>query len=250
MFAGTIVKVEKPTNEFGILLDYNRFEGSTSGTASTPSGKCDASEDMWKYRVVQDPVLKFLERHCWLLSVLVQKVHQDDPLQASPVHGTLSHKMTGERTKCLEQLFRSKWVGALKGVFQNNLIIAALHSEPRMEELWCLLDCLVKKQDWQQCAEILWALPETKLLNDPKLQTFHDVVMYRQASKLPAEGNVPLLFIKYECCITESLLPTDTRVHTLFPPFLSPVTVFLTVPILGLLAASVVLLSLQCSPDN
>jgi len=250
MFAGTIVKVEKPTNEFGILLDYNRFEGSTSGTASTPSGKCDASEDMWKYRVVQDPVLKFLERHCWLLSVLVQKVHQDDPLQASPVHGTLSHKMTGERTRCLEQLFRSKWVGALKGVFQNNLIIAALHSEPRMEELWCLLDCLVKKQDWQQCAEILWALPETKLLNDPKLQTFHDVVMYRQASKLPAEGNVPLLFIKYECCITESLLPTDTRVHTLFPPFLSPVTVFLTVPIRALLAASVVLLSLQCSPDN
>jgi hypothetical protein len=61
-----------------------------------------------------------------------------------------------------------------------------------MEELWCLLDCLVKKQDWQRCSEILWALPETKLLNDPKLQTFHDVIMYRQASKSPAEGKVPL----------------------------------------------------------
>jgi hypothetical protein len=230
IFAGTVVKVEKPTNEFGILLDYNRFEGFTSGTASTPDGKCDVSEDTWKCRVVQDPVLKFLERHCWLLSVLVQKVHEDVPIQASsvhgtlspvhgtlspvhgtlspvhetlspvhgtlsPVHGTLSHKMTGERTRCLEQLFGSKWVDAMKPVFQNNLIIAALHSEPRMEELWCLLDYLVKKQDWQQCAEILWALPETTLLNDPKLQTFHDVVMYRQASKSPAEGKVPLLLI-------------------------------------------------------
>ena len=240
------MKVEKPTNDFGILLDYNRFEGFTSGTSSTPDGKCDVSEDTWKYRVVQDPVLKFLERHCWLLSLLVQKVHQDDPIQASPVHGTLSHKMTGERTRCLEQLFRSKWVGVLRPVFQKNLIIAALHSEPRMEELWCLLGCLVKKQDWQQCAEILWALPETRLLCEPKLQTFHDIVMYRQASKSPAEGKVTLLLIKYECCITESLLPTDTRVHVLFPPFLSPVTVSLSM----LISASVGLLSLQCSPGN
>jgi len=246
IFAGTIVKVEKPTNEFGILLDYNSYEGFTSGTASTPNGKCDVSEDMWKYRVVQDPVLKFLDRHCWLLSLLVQKVHQDDPIQASPVPGTLSHKMNGERTRCLEQLFRSKWVCALKPVFQNNLIIAALHSEPRMEELWCLLDCLVKKQDWQQCAEILWALPETKLLNEPKLQTFCDIVMYRQTLKSPAEGKVTLLLIKYECCITESLLPTDRKVHIIFPPFLSPVAVFLSM----LISASVVLLSPQCSSGN
>ena len=199
IFAGTIVKVEKPTNEFGVLLDYNRLQGFTTGTASTPNGKC---KDMWKYRVIQDPVLKFLERHCWLLSVLVQKVHQDEPLHVSSVNGTLPHKMTGERTKCLEQLFRSKWVDALKPIFQNNLIIAALHSEPGMEELWCLLDCLVKKQDWHQCAEILWALPETRLLNEPKLQTFRDIVMYWQASKSPVEGKVSLLLIKYEYRVT------------------------------------------------
>lgn len=229
ILTGIIVKVAKPTHEFGILLDYNRVEDVTAGTASTPNGNCDVSEDVWKCRVVQDPIIKFLERHCWLLSLLVQKVHQDEPLHVSPVHGTLSHKISGERTRCLEQLFKSKWVGALKPVFQNNLIIAALHSEPRMEELWCLLDCLVKKQDWHQCAEILWALPETKLLDEPKLQSFHDIVMYWQASKSPDEGNIHLSFIEYECYITEPLLPTDTRIQILLPPFLSPGTVFLTI---------------------
>jgi hypothetical protein len=67
-----------------------------------------------------------------------------------------------------------------------------------MEELWYLLDRLVKKREWRQCAEILWALPETELLNDPKLQIFHDIVMYEQASKLPDEGKVLLLLNENE----------------------------------------------------
>ncbi|XP_021918501.1 uncharacterized protein LOC110829239 isoform X4 [Zootermopsis nevadensis] len=185
---GTIVKVEKFMNEFSILLDYSRFEDGTSVTAVKSNENCDFSEDTWKHRVVQDSVLKFLECHCWMLSVLVRRVHQEKALHASPVNETPSHKMIDERIKCLEQLFRSKWVDVLKPVFQNNLIVAALHSKPDMTELWCLLDQLVKKREWRQCAEILWALPETELQNDPKLQTFHDVVMYELASKLPDEG--------------------------------------------------------------
>lgn len=230
------MKVAKPTNEFGILLDYNSVEVDPSSNVPMPTGNCDVCADVWKYRVVQNPVVKFLECHCWLLSLLVQKVHEDEPLHASPVNGT-SYKITGERTKYLEQLLRSKWVGALKPIFQNNLMIAALHSEPRMEDLWCLLDCLVKKQDWHQCAEILWALPETKLLSEPKLQTFHDMVMYWQASEATDEGKGHLSFLEYECCITEPLLQTDVRIQVFFCLFLSPVTVLLTILFSAHLAA-------------
>jgi hypothetical protein len=195
------VKIEKSTNQFGILLDYSEFEDDTAVTVSKSNGNCDLSEDTWKHRVVQDPVLKFLECHCWLLSMLVQRLHKEKSLHASPVNETSSHRMVDERTKCLEQLFKSKWVNTLKPVFQNNLIVAALHSKPSTEELWCFLDCLVKKNEWYQCAEILWALPETELLNSPKLQTFHDVVMYEQASKLPDEGKEFLSHNKSEYCL-------------------------------------------------
>ncbi|PNF30079.1 hypothetical protein B7P43_G04236 [Cryptotermes secundus] len=185
--AGTVVKIEKPNNEFGILLDYSRVENDASATVSKSNENCDLCEDLWKHRVVRDSVLKFMECHCWVLSLLVQKIHQEKSLHASPANEILSHKMTDERTKCLERLFRSKWVDALKPVFQNNVIVAALHSKPGMVELWGLLNSLVKKQEWHQCAEIIWALPETELLDDPKLQKFHDVVMYEQASTLPDE---------------------------------------------------------------
>lgn len=208
------MKIEKFVNECSILLDYNKFEDTTTVTVTKSSGNCDLSEDTWKHRVVQDPVLKFLECHCWMLSVLVQRVHQEKSFHASLVNGTLSHKMIDEKIKCLEQLFRSKWVDVLKPVFQNNLIVAALHSKPDTDKLWCLLDRLVKKREWQQCAEILWALPETELQNDSKLQTFHDIVMYEQASELPDEGKVFLFIIMlcYRCysqitriCICSSL---------------------------------------------
>jgi hypothetical protein len=209
-------------NDFSIVLDYGGFEDETTVTISNSSGNCELSEDVWKDRVVQEPVLRFLECHCWLLSVLIQRIHQEKSLHASPVNETLSHKMIDERIKCLEQLFRSKWVDILKPVFQNNLIVTALHSKPEMEELWCLLDKLAKKQEWQQCADILWALPETELLNDPKLQTFHDIVMYEEASKLPNEGKPFMLHNGNECFIIELLLSvTYAYMHIFFSPFSS-----------------------------
>lgn len=222
------MKIEKPNNEFGILLDYNKVENAAAAaTVSKSNGNCNLCEDLWKHRVVRDSVLKFMECHCWVLSLLVQKIHQEKSLHASPANEILSHKMIDERTKCLERLFRSKWVDALKPVFQNNVIVAALHSKPGMVELWGLLNSLVKKQEWNQCAEIIWALPETELLDDPKLQKFHDVVMYEQASKLPDEGKIFSLQNKDECCIIELSLQNNIRIQILSSPFSSLVAVFL-----------------------
>lgn len=190
------MKIEKSCNEFGILLDYSRFENDTAPSVFKSGVNFSRCADSWKHRIVLDPVLKFLECHCWVLSLLVQKMHQEKTLHASPANETLLHKMIDDRSKCLEQLFRSKWVNALKPVFENNAIVAALHSKPGMVELWNLLNSLVKKQEWHQCAEILWALPETELLDDPKLQKFHDMVMYELAAKLPVEGKVFLVYNK------------------------------------------------------
>jgi hypothetical protein len=200
------VKIEKPTNEFGILLDYNRLEDDATASVLKSDGNCNLCEDSWKHRVVLDSVLKFLECHCWVLSLLVQKIHQEKSLRASPANEMLLHKMVDERTKCLEQLFRSKWVDALKPVFDNNAIVTALHSKPDMVELWSLLNNLVKKEEWHQCAEILWALPETELLDDPKLQKFHDIVMYEQASKLPDEGKVFSVCNEDWCCMIKAVI--------------------------------------------
>lgn len=205
LLAGTVVKIEKPTNEFGILLDYRRLENDTTPSVPKSDGNCNVCEDSWKHRVVLGSVLKFLECRCWVLSLLVHKIHEEKSLHASPANEALLHKMTDDRTKCLEQLFSSKWVDALKPVFENNAIIAALHSKPGMVQLWSLLNNLVKKQEWQQCAEILWALPETELLDDPKLQKFHDIVMYEQASTLPVAGKLFSVRNKDQCYMIKAL---------------------------------------------
>jgi hypothetical protein len=185
------VRIEKPTNEFGILLDYRGLDNDTTPVPKS-DGNCDVCEVSWKNRAVLNPVLKFLEYRCWVLSLLVHKIHEDKPL-------------TDDRTKCLEQLFSSKCVGALKPVFDNNAAVTALHSKPGVAELWSLLNNLVERQEWHQCAEILWALPETELLDDPKLQKFHDVVMYEQASKLPVEGKVFSVRNKDQCCMIKAV---------------------------------------------
>ncbi|XP_069671907.1 uncharacterized protein Sptz isoform X2 [Periplaneta americana] len=197
--AGSIVRIEKSINEFGLIVQFDRDvdhdansdenDGTNDSKNNVPISNCHLVDDVWKHRVVQDPIVKFLESHCWLLSLLVQRIHQEKSLHASPVNETLSQNIIDGRIKCLEQLFRSEWVNALKPLYQNNLIVTALNSKPNIKEFWCILDKLMKKQDWKQCTRILWALPERELLNDPKLQTLHDIAMFEQASNLITEGN-------------------------------------------------------------
>ncbi|PSN43874.1 hypothetical protein C0J52_07758 [Blattella germanica] len=170
-----IVKIAKSAVEFAIVLDYGGKECGEKEVKSTTNNS-GLLENVWKHRKVEEPVIKFLERHCWMLSLLVQRIQIEKITDTSQLVQQPALPMTDKRTKCLEQLFRSEWVKKLKACFHNNSVVAALQSKPDKDELWSLLNISARKQKWTLCADILWALPETDLMNDPKLQIFHDIV--------------------------------------------------------------------------
>ncbi|XP_066995944.2 uncharacterized protein Sptz [Anabrus simplex] len=173
--------VEEPSYEFNIVLDY-----STSENQIAPSSSSQHSSDLetsWKKIDIPDIVLKFFESHCWLLSVLVHKIHWDKEFSSS-VSEVKSQELD-DRTRYLSQLFSAEWVAILKPMYQDNSVITALHPEPHDEILWKCLNKILQDRQWKLCQELLWALPETMLHSDSKLQAVNDDVLCELASKLP-----------------------------------------------------------------
>nr|CAD7260449.1 unnamed protein product [Timema shepardi] len=173
----------KSSYVFSITLEYTNGNGVEISAAEALLE--DTEEDMWDKRVLQEPVVKFLEQHCWLLAVLVKKIHQDKSLHASPVQECSPSSSLDRRTWCLEQLCCAPWVKHLQPMFGGNATLAALHTTPPTHLLWAWFEQLASDNKWQCCADTLWALPEALLLQDTRLQMFNDTVMAELAATIP-----------------------------------------------------------------
>ncbi|CAG2055923.1 unnamed protein product [Timema podura] len=173
----------KSSYVFSITLEYTNDSGVEISAAEALLA--DTEEDMWDKRVLQEPVVKFLEQHCWLLAVLVQKIHQDKSLHASPVQECFPSSSLDRRTLCLERLCCAPCVQHLQPMFGGNVTLAALHITPPPHLMWAWFEQLASDNKWQCCADTLWALPEALLLQDTRLQTFNDIVMAELASTIP-----------------------------------------------------------------
>nr|CAD7198163.1 unnamed protein product [Timema douglasi] len=173
----------KSSYVFSITLEYTNGNGVEISAAEALLA--DTEEDMWDKRVLQEPVVNFLEQHCWLLAVLVQKIHQDKSLHASPVQECSPSSSLDRRTWCLEQLCCAPWVQHLQPMFGGNATLAALHTTPPTHLLWAWFEQLASDNKWQCCADTLWALPEALLLQDTRLQMFNDTVMAELAATIP-----------------------------------------------------------------
>ncbi|KAJ9585737.1 hypothetical protein L9F63_002527, partial [Diploptera punctata] len=109
----TYVTIDKSEIDCCIVLNYDEKKLETAPIDYS------TAEYVWRHVQVKESVLKFLERHCWLLSLFVQRIHQEESLHKS--ESSDKSAINDNRIKCLEQLFASDWVDTLKNLFSEQL---------------------------------------------------------------------------------------------------------------------------------
>lgn len=126
---------------------------------------------LWQTRTLRPSLLQYLENHCWLLSYLVQRMHNENP--------TISENSCDntERTACFDSLLNSPWINKLKPLFKNNRTLAAMHDGVPAQELWRHFQLRGKDRNWQDSLETLNALDDSTVRCDAELQRFKDLLL-------------------------------------------------------------------------
>ncbi|XP_049845454.1 zinc finger FYVE domain-containing protein 26 isoform X2 [Schistocerca gregaria] len=188
------VSCSQPDYIFGIRFEYL----STTNAEEVLDSSSQCEENSCRKQAVTDTVLQFLERHCWLLAVIVDKLHKEVEEEKELVFETSSHQSISARTKSLENLLQSEWIGVLQPLFNSSPVLTALSSVIKPEVLWEYFHYLQRGRNWTQCATVLFCLPDSIMHNDPKLQLFRDMVLFELSSKLlSSDYPEPWLFAKY-----------------------------------------------------
>lgn len=169
------VDVEYTTSNYTyeIILKYS--EHSVSSVTITNV----IQTSFWQTRKLRPSLLQYLERHCWLLSYLIQRTHNENP--------TILENNCDDikRTVCLENLLNSSWVDKLKLLFNNNRTLAAIHDSVPVHELWHYFE-LKKDYNWQNSLEILNTLADNIMKYNTELQRFKDLILSHMLSNLGA----------------------------------------------------------------
>lgn len=167
------VDVEYTTSNYTyeVILKYS--EHSTSNVTTT--NVIQAS--LWQTRKLRPSLSQYLERHCWLLSYLVQRTHNENPTILENNYDNI------KRTACLENLLNSSWVDKLKLLFNNNRTLAAIHDSVPVHELWHYFG-LKDDHNWQNSLEILNAVSDNIMKHNTELQRFKDLILSHMLSNL------------------------------------------------------------------
>nr|XP_012226480.1 PREDICTED: uncharacterized protein LOC105674602 [Linepithema humile] len=131
-----------------------------------------AETSLWQTRTLRPSLLQYLENHCWLLSYLVQRMHNENP--------TISENSCDniERTACLENLLNSPWIDKLKPLFKDNQTLTAMHDGTiPAQELWRHFQLEGEDGNWQNSLETLNALADSVVRCDTELQRFKDLIL-------------------------------------------------------------------------
>ncbi|KAL0131068.1 hypothetical protein PUN28_002571 [Cardiocondyla obscurior] len=163
------VDIEYATSDYmyEIILKYSENNISSIKTANAVM-----QTSLWETRNLRPSLLQYLEKHCWLLSYLIQKIH--DP--------TISNNCNNiQYTTYFNNLLNSSWVDKLKFLFNNNQTLAAIHDNISVHELWHYFE-LEEDHDWQNFLEILNALTDNDMKCNIELQRFKDLILCRMLS--------------------------------------------------------------------
>ncbi|XP_076765550.1 zinc finger FYVE-type containing 26 spastizin [Xylocopa sonorina] len=121
-------------------------------------------------------LLQYLEGQCWIVSYLLQRIHNVNPTILEKNYDNL------KRTAGLENLVTSSWVNELKSLFENNQTFAAIIETIPIQRLWSHFELLLKKDEWDTCLKLINALPSCVTLST-ELQCFKDKVLNYIVSK-------------------------------------------------------------------
>ncbi|XP_024887173.1 uncharacterized protein LOC112464432 isoform X1 [Temnothorax curvispinosus] len=157
---------------YEVILKY-----SGHSTSSVTTTNVIVQTSFWQTRKLRPSLLQYLERHCWLLSYLIQRMHNENPTILENNYDNI------KRTACLENLLTSSWVDKLKLLFNNNQTLAAIHDSVPVHDVWHYFE-LRKDHNWQNSLEILNALADSVIKYNTELQRFKDLILSHMLSNL------------------------------------------------------------------
>lgn len=125
----------------------------------------------WKSRIVKPSLLRYLEGHCWLLSYLVQRIHEESPtILETDCENT-------QRTACLENVLNSPWTKILSTLFNDNRVIASVQENLPLKTLWSFFEESLKNEKYQESLDVINAMPDNFLAKNVELQCFKDKIL-------------------------------------------------------------------------
>lgn len=138
----------------------------------------------WQSRIVKPSLLQYLEGHCWLLSYLVQRIHEESPTILD------SNCQSFGRTAALENLLKSSWINDLKYLYDNNETVAGLRKIRPTTEIWKIFESLLVSEEYHKCLEILLALPDSLVTRNTEIQRLTDKILVKLITS-PNDRKIP-----------------------------------------------------------
>lgn len=179
-----IVQYMAPSYSCSIVLRY-------PNSSDAPCYKEDQTKPVCKTHSIRSSLLQYLEGQCWVVSYLLQRIHNESPTILENNCDNL------KRTACLENLLISPWVKELKGLFENNQTLAAIFEIIPAQLLWSHLELTLKDNKWNACLRLINALPNHLALN-AELQFLKDKVLSHIVSKKDSTLNTEVLQYLYQ----------------------------------------------------
>ncbi|XP_076234454.1 zinc finger FYVE-type containing 26 spastizin [Calliopsis andreniformis] len=159
-----------PSYLYDIILKYSNYCNASH------QKQINKVKKIRKVLTVRSSLLQYLEGHCWIVSYLLQRIHNENPTILENNCDNL------KCTACLENLLCAPWAKETKLLFENNQTFAAILEVMPMHELWSQFDTILKENQWCTCLKLLNALTDNLVVNT-ELQCFKDRVLSCIVSK-------------------------------------------------------------------
>jgi len=177
MFAELIIIVEDGSKKLGILLQSSMEVFSPDLLQSSIVSEQSTLSCGWESCNFSPKVLQYLGKRCWIVALLAERLRR----------GTQDYQFW-PRTESLDRYIGEKFA-QLNAFGDGNLILGALKpSHVLSTEIWAILDKFILDQNDDECIQMILSLPENMILDNVRLQTFRDLLLFYAASQSRRHG--------------------------------------------------------------
>jgi hypothetical protein len=181
-----ICKYKSVNNMYELLLKYEEINVTNLDVMLKLSMNSNYyNSSLWMSRLVKSNILHYLEGHCWLLSYLVKRIHND----SLTLHESDCDNL--QQTACFENNFIAMWILTLaSALFDNNTTLAIIQENVSLNDLWIYLEKCLKNNGIQDCLDIINALPNRLLTKCTEIQCLKDKLLYQLVYKMNISSNI------------------------------------------------------------
>lgn len=184
-----------------IVLEYNKLPVPEKVTV-------DANNQTWRSNSnLCQSILEYIKSHSPIVYLVLQELLKE-PSTLDDVSGSDEEALEATETSItssiyspsfhqypsLDRLCKRLSISPICPIFNNNVLLYAIHSMVPYELLWKNLDILADDQDWQMIIDVLNALHEVQLKSDPMISTMMDLALLELA--VDCRGKVTFPFFQ------------------------------------------------------